>query len=159
MYKILFACTANVCRSPMAEAILKNLVKKENLEEFISVDSFAIWGADGYPPSGLSQKVAKEHGLNISDHESQSISPAIIKQGNLILCMTPQHKEDLLQVFPQLDTIVFTLTEFGKESAPAKNAIDDPIGMNLNFYRRIYKEIEHEIVRIFPIIKRKAGIE
>ena len=159
MYKILFACTANVCRSPMAEAILKNLVKKENLEEFISVDSFAIWGVDGYPPSGLSQKVAKEHGLNISDHESQSISPAIIKQGNLILCMTPQHKEDLLQVFPQLDTIVFTLTEFGKESAPAKNAIDDPIGMNLNFYRRIYKEIEHEIVRIFPIIKRKAGIE
>jgi protein arginine phosphatase len=151
MYKILFACTANVCRSPMAEAILKNLVKKENLEEFISVDSFAIWGADGYPPSGLSQKVAKEHGLNISDHESQSISPAIIKQGNLIICMTPQHKEDLLRVFP--------LTEFGKESAPAKNAIDDPIGMNLNFYRRIYKEIEHEIVRIFPIIKRKAGIE
>jgi len=142
----------------MAEAIFEGLLKKEKLEKYIQVDSFAVWGGDGFSPSDLSQKVMQENGYDISQHQSQSISPRLIKSADLILCMTPQHKSDLLHVFPHYESRIFTLKEFGRKLPPEKNAIDDPIGMNLNFYRRIYREIEQEVRRISPVIKQKAGI-
>jgi len=119
-------------------------------------ESSGTWAIDGQASSSLSQMVATEHGLNLAKHRSQAISLDMIKSSDLILCMTPTHKRDLLQIFPHFAEKIFTLKEYVREIPPKKLAVDDPIGMNLNFYRRIYKDIDSEIRRILPEIKKNA---
>jgi len=152
----MFVCTANVCRSPMAEVILKKLVNEHNLEDHIEVESSGIWASDGQRAADLSQLVARENGLDLSSHRSQSVTPQLIKSSDLILCMTPSHERDLLNIFPHFDNKIFTLKEYGHKVPPQNSAVADPIGMNLNFYRHIFQEIKSEIERIWPAIQKLA---
>ncbi len=140
----------------MAEAILQKMVEENNLENLINVESAGIYAMDGQSSSDLTVQVSKEDQLDLSEHRSQSLTPQIVQQSDLILVMTPDHKKDLLQFFPGQSSKIFTLKEFGLKREPSKPAVDDPIGMSLNFYRRIYREIFTELARIFPEIEKSA---
>lgn len=156
MFKVLFMCTANICRSPLAEAIFNHMVKNGNIREQIVAESSGTWANDGNSAGSLSQQVAQENGLDLSAHRSKPMTPQLIKEADLVLCMTPVHKNDVLKIFPHFDNKVFNLKEFAREIPPRKKAIDDPIGMNLNFYRRIFRELEDEIRRILPVVEQLA---
>ena len=157
MFKVLFMCTANICRSPLAQVILEQKVKDQDIEYMIDSDSSGTWATEGQRAGRLSQMVATENYLDLSKHRSKPITLGLIKESDLILCMTPNHKSDLLQIFPHYDDRIFTLKEYGHNSPPPKISVDDPIGMNLNFYRRIFREIEDEITRIWPVILEKSN--
>ncbi len=156
MFNILMVCTANVCRSPMEEAILRDMIKKQNLESFISADSCGVWAMEDQEASKLTQQVAEENRLDLSHHQSKSITQILVDNSDLILCMSPSHKQEIVTYFPSSESKVFTLKEYKKKSIPPKETIDDPIGMTYNFYRRIFNEIDEEIKRIFPEIKELA---
>ena len=87
MYKVLFVCTANICRTPMAEYYFYSLVQKEGLENLITVESTGTWAADGAPPAELSRVVCAENGIDISNHRSQALDLNLMKTANLVLCM------------------------------------------------------------------------
>ncbi len=156
MFKIIFVCTANICRSPMAEVILEKLIRDNGLEEVMEVESCGTWAVEGRPASSLAQLVAKEHGFDLSAHRSQPVSLNLVKTADLILCMTPSHKTDLVQIFPHLDSKILLLKEFAREKKPLNPAIADPVGMSLSFYRQIFKEILTEVERIWPTLKELA---
>lgn len=156
MFNVVIVCTANVCRSPLGEAILKKMVREEDLISLIEVHSCGIWGMDGQKPSELTLQVANENDLDLSQHQARSIRPDIIKQADLILCMTPQHRQELIQFFPSKEKKIFTLKGFLKETRFTDEVIADPIGMSLSFYRRVYREIESETKRILPVIRQLA---
>lgn len=156
MYKVLFVCTANICRTPMAEYYLNRLVKKEGLEELIIVESAGTWAMEGMPAAENSLLVCAEEGLDLSNHRSQPIDLYMMKQSDLVLCMSIDHKYDLSQIFPHLKDKIFTLKEYNNKNTPQSISIADPYSRSIENYQETYKLITGEIDRIFEVIKKNA---
>lgn len=156
MYKVLFVCTANICRTPIAEYYLNHLVKKEGLEELIMVESAGTWAIEGMPAAEFSRQVCAGEGLDLSNHRSQPIDLYLMKQADLVLCMSSEHKNDLSQIFPHLKDKIFTLKEYNSKNTRHSISIPDPYGMPLEQYQETYKLITGEIDRIFASIKQNA---
>lgn len=156
MYRILFVCTANICRTPMAEYYLNSLIAKEDLQEMIAVESAGTWAVEGAPAAENSQRVCAERDLNLSRHRSRPIDLHLMKQTDLVLCMALEHKYDLIQIFPHLRDRIFTLKEYGNKNPQNSISIVDPYGGSIEQYRETCELIFREIQRIYPALKANA---
>lgn len=102
---ILFVCTGNTCRSPMAEAILKSKWPEGK------VQSAGVFAGVGEPMTANSEVVLREIGLNL-DHRTTKVSEEQLEWADLILTMTDRHKQTLALQFPQFEEKYFTLKEY-----------------------------------------------
>ncbi|PAB58309.1 low molecular weight protein arginine phosphatase [Anaeromicrobium sediminis] len=141
---ILFVCTGNTCRSPMAEALMKKLIEKHNLN--INIYSAGIFTMDGLSPSENSILAMDEIGINIRDYKSNTITRELINNSDLILTMTENHKQKILQIIPKISNKIYTLKEYGKVNGDIN--ILDPYGQNVH----VYKACRDEINRLLEII-------
>lgn len=147
---ILFVCTANQCRSPMAEAIMKNYIKRMDLPTNWVVQSAGTWAENGHPATPSGVKAMAQRGLDTSLHRSQTITKDLLSQFDLILTMESGHKEAIQIEFPEFSKKVFMLSEM---SGTAIN-IEDPIGGTFEDYLNTANEIDEWILKGFPgIIK------
>jgi protein-tyrosine-phosphatase len=121
---ILFVCTGNFCRSPMAEAILRDLLRKDGKEELYEVRSAGTWTRDGLTASSLALQAMKELGLDIGIHRSHHLTSQDIEAASLIVAMTQDHKEALSVEFPQARDKLFLLSEL----AECGHDVHDPSG-------------------------------
>lgn len=154
--KIVFVCTGNTCRSPMAEAFLKDiLVKKgENIEDYY-ITSAGISTMDRLDASTNSILALKEHYIDITNHKSKRLTYKLIEDADLILTMGLGHKEAILRAFPKLKNKVFTIKEFLREN---DSDVVDPYGGSLGIYRNTANEIKYLIEKVFEkILEKKEG--
>ncbi|MBR2091955.1 MAG: low molecular weight phosphotyrosine protein phosphatase [Fibrobacter sp.] len=113
MKNILVVCTGNICRSPTGEYLLK----KELGPDF-NVISAGLGALVDNPAHEISQKIAMEHGVDMSAHRARQINLDILKWADLILVMENGHKRELLRRYPWLDGKVFRYGESHQVDIP-----------------------------------------
>lgn len=155
---ILFVCTGNTCRSPMAEGLFKEMLKKNNIEG-INVGSAGISVFPGDHANEKAIEALKEKGIDIRDHRARQLSDEMMKV-DLILTMTSYHKALIEDYFTSSlggGPKVFTLKEFASKISGEKltgSDIEDPFGRNYSFYIRSRDEIEKELIKILKNIDK-----
>ena len=147
MTEILTVCTANICRSPVVEAILRDRLVAEGLTEW-RVRSAGTWAMNGQPPSRFSREIMAERGLDISNHTSQEITDELLKEADLVLCLETGHAEALRAEFPQYEAKIHLLTEM----VGHRYSIADPFGGPRFAYERMIDDVTQLIEDGLPRI-------
>ena len=147
---ILFVCTGNSCRSVMAEYLLKSMAGGRDNIEVLSAGTGVFLQTTA---SAETISILKEEGIDASQHLSQAIHTILLKKSDLIIVMTRNHRQQVLERVPEVEKRVYLLREF--VNAPAGSQIDldvpDPIGQPHYAYKECYaivKEAMHKIVEL-----------
>lgn len=142
---IVFVCTGNTCRSPIAEVICRGLLAEqqgcsvEELEEQgYVVMSAGVAASGSSPASRTAEEVAAQRGFSLSDHQSQMINERLIRFADKIYTMTRGHREVILSNWPSADTRLSVLRVDGGDIA-------DPFGGSLADYEVCAEQIEAEL--------------
>ena len=147
MAHILIVCTANICRSPLVEAILRRQLHERGLTDW-EVSSAGTWAQFERGAARYSQKIAQRIGLDLSEHVSRIISAEIIDSADLIIVMTKSHQESLRVEFRSARDKIFLLSEMiGK-----KYDVTDPYGGPSEGYEEMFFEVSHLIEKGLPRI-------
>jgi protein-tyrosine-phosphatase len=139
MPALLFVCTGNQCRSPIAEVLFKREIHTYPTANEWRIESAGTWAYTGKPAHPQVRLAAQEIGLNLSLHRARRIEdvPALATF-DLVLTMERSHKESLKAEFPQLSQRIYLLSEM----AGTPYDISDPIGGSPNDFRYTLREID-----------------
>jgi protein-tyrosine phosphatase len=132
--RILFVCTGNICRSPMAEGLMKSLVSTQ--EASWTISSAGIAAVVNNPATSNAQIVLKKYDLNISQHLARQITEKIVIDSDLILTMEEMHQREILHRYPFAYGRVFLLGKWQDFEVP------DPYGKPLKHYENTYELIK-----------------
>src|SRR4051812_45084320 len=156
MKTILFVCTGNICRSPMAEGLFRHAVKGRSDFRVISAGVGAV---DGMPPSEHAVRALRELGIDISKQRSRMLTGELVQQADYIFGMTHSHVDAITMLYPQATEKTFLLREFDETLDSYENDISDPIGGSFEVYVACRDQIEQGIASMLKFIEQTSGLE
>jgi protein-tyrosine phosphatase len=150
MKRVLFVCTANICRSPMAEAIFNALAEDGDLP--FRAESAGTAALEGRPMAPNAVAALEEVGIYPHDHRARQVSEVMIEESELVLAMSPQHAATLYRLYsyPSRKKI-YNLPQYAI-GASAGKGVPDPYGHTMVAYRssmrQLYEYLQHTVDRL-----------
>lgn len=148
MPSILIICTANQCRSPLAEALLRRQLTEQQPNTGWRVESAGTWASGAHPAHPQICKVAGEAGMDLSRHRARNVEELALHTYDLILTMEQSHKEALQVEFPAVRDRIYQLTEM----IGLHYDVADPIGGVPDDFRGTLHELKRLIAFGLPQI-------
>lgn len=152
MIKIMFVCSGNICRSPMAHYYMQKKVKDLKLENRFLISSCGIYAYSGEKATSNAIIAMKDYCVDLEKHRATNIFDTNIVEYDYIITLTKLHKSQIEFNFPKLKGKIFTLKEFVNEEIMYID-IDDPWGLNLEVYKNCAKEIVENVDKLVEKIK------
>lgn len=135
--RILTVCTGNICRSPLAEALLRR-----ELSGFgMNIESAGIAALVGMPADSLAQQVAAEHGLDISEHRARQLTRELMVSNDLILVLDETHEQWINRRFPEFRGKTFRLGKWN-----GNRNIEDPYRQPKAVFELVLREIDEDVI-------------
>jgi len=148
---VLFVCTGNICRSPIAEGLFRRLLGNRR---DIEVASAGVHAVRGQPPSLYAVQVCDEEGVDISGLRSQPVTPALIDRATHIFAMTGAHLETIQMLFPHGGEKSFLLREFEEPGTTVWRDVPDPIGLGRDVYEDCARTIKNALPSVLAFVEQ-----
>ncbi|MFL6553753.1 MAG: serine hydroxymethyltransferase [Chthoniobacterales bacterium] len=151
MKNVLFVCTGNICRSPIAEGFFRRLTGNR---KDIEVASAGVHAVRGQPPSVYAVEVCAEEGTDISDLRSQPLTGALVDRATHIFAMTGAHLETIQTLFPQSAEKTFLIREFEQPGTTVWRDVPDPIGLGREVYEGCARIIKNALPSVLAFVEQ-----
>jgi glycine hydroxymethyltransferase len=151
MKTVLFVCTGNICRSPMAEGLFRHAVQGQGEYRVISAGLGAM---EGQPPSAYAVQAVRELGIDISGQRSRMLTHELVQQADYIFGMTHSHIDTVMMLYPFAAEKTFLLREFDETLDTFEKDISDPIGGSYEIYLTCRDQLEQGIPSLLRFIEQ-----
>jgi protein-tyrosine-phosphatase len=160
VFRILFVCTGNTCRSPMAEGLCRSLLGHFRLQQDVEAASAGLHAVSGGPASRETVTIMEEKGIDLSGHRTACLTAEQAQSADLILTMEERQRQRLLEQFPEAAGKAFVLKEYVAMSndggpapqvgtrQPGRYDIPDPFGQSMEVYRRCAMELASAVADV-----------
>ena len=148
---VLFVCTGNICRSPIAEGLFRRLLGNR---KDIEVASAGVHAVRGQPPSLYAVQVCEEEGVDIGDLRSQPLTAAVVDRATHIFAMTGAHLETIQTLFPEGAEKSFLLREFEEPNTTVWRDVPDPIGLGRDVYEVCARTIKNALPSVLAFVEQ-----
>ncbi len=149
MHSVLFVCTGNVCRSPMAAALFNAHARRVGEDQLYQAESAGTWALENQPASGHAITVMAQRGIDTSAHRGRTVTREMLASAAAVIMMARSHYEALASEFPAFRRKMHVMSELKGHSFD----IDDPYGGTLEEYAMCAHELEELIESGYEKIK------
>ena len=155
---VLMICTGNICRSPMAEGLLRARLVREDLADRVRVHSAGTHGIDGSPASAYAITALDRMGVDIREHCARTLTQGAIDQADLLLAMTDRHISLIQRYFKRTNGKLRLLSEMIGQDFDIEDPYGGPESEYAQCARRLASIIKHGFRRILASLPLAAGI-